>query len=520
MDETRADSTIPPMTTFRAGVFDLDGVVTQTAGLHAASWKQLFDDYLRQRAERDNAPFRPFDIDRDYRRYVDGRPRYDGVRSFLASRNIQLPAGTPDDPPDAETICGLGNRKNEIFNQRLKQQGVDVYDSSVAVIRQLRQAGLRTALVSSSKNAGPVLAVAGLEDLFDVRVDGIEAARLQLKGKPDPDIFLHAAKALGVAPQQAFAVEDALSGVSSARAAGYALVVGIDRADSAAALREHGAHVTVRDLNELPMTDTTPTLPDALEHFPDIERQLSGTRPAVFLDYDGTLTPIVARPELAVLSDDMRAAIRALAELCTVAIVSGRDRANVEQLVGIDTLVYAGSHGFDIAGPGGLRKQHEQAADFLPALDRAEALLGERLAGIDGALVDRKRFALAAHYRLVAEDRLPEVEAAVDAALAEAKGQLRKTGGKKIFELRPNLPWDKGRAVDWLLEALELDRSGVLPFYIGDDETDEDAFKALRQSGIGVLVTAEPQQTAAHYRLHDPEAVGRFLRAITGAITP
>jgi trehalose 6-phosphate phosphatase len=259
----------------------------------------------------------------------------------------------------------------------------------------------------------------------------------------------------------------------------------------------------------------TTAVPDALVHFAEIERRLSGRRPAVFLDYDGTLTPIVARPELAVLSPDMRDAVRELAGRCPVAIISGRDRADVERLVGIEGLVYAGSHGFDIAGPDGLAMQYEGAAEFLPDLDRAEASLRERLDGIEGALVERKRYAIAVHYRLVAAAQLPVIEEAVDAALAAAPDRLRRTGGKMVFELRVRLPWDKGRAVVWLLDTLGLNRPEVLPFYLGDDETDEDAFGALRdRDGIGVLVAAQPQPTLARYRLADPDAAGRFLRAL------
>lgn len=504
---------------FRAGVFDLDGVITRTAALHAAAWKRLFDDFLHRRAARTGTPFRPFSNE-DYRRHVDGKPRRDGVRDFLAARGIALPEGTPDDPPEQETIHGLGAAKNALFRQLLATQGVEIHTSLVTLIHKLRRAGLRTALVSSSKNAAAVLAAAGLTELFDVRVDGVEAARLGLAGKPAPDIFRHAAAELRVDPADAFAVEDALSGVAAARAAGYGLVIGVDRAGQADALREHGADVVVPDLAALPFGSAP--LPDALERFADIARLLAGRRPALFLDYDGTLTPIVERPELAVLDDGMRAALRELAALCPLAIVSGRDRADVARLVGIDSLVYAGSHGFDIAGPDGLRLQHAEAADYLPALDRAEAWLRARLASIPGALVERKRYAIAVHYRLVADAQAADVEAVVDAALAEAPEQLRKTGGKKVFELRVRLPWDKGHAVDWLLATLRLERPDVLPMYLGDDETDEDAFLALRRrGGLGILVAAEPAlRSAAHYRLVDPAAAGRFLGMLTELLRP
>jgi alpha,alpha-trehalase len=237
----------------------------------------------------------------------------------------------------------------------------------------------------------------------------------------------------------------------------------------------------------------------------------------VVLDYDGTLTPIVERPDLAVLSEDMRATVRALASLCTVSIISGRDRADVQRLVGLDELVYAGSHGFDIAGPDGLEIQHEEGGAFVATVHRAVERLREVLAPIEGALVEPKRFAVAVHYRQVAEDGVSMVEAAVDQLLAETP-DLRKTYGKKVFELRPRLDWDKGKAVSWLLEALGLRGPGVLPFYLGDDTTDEDAFAALAERGIGILIGCPARETAAAYMLDRPADVQRFLRKLVGTL--
>jgi alpha,alpha-trehalase len=499
---------------YDAGVFDLDGVVTDTASLHRTAWKDMFDAFLAARGEA----FSPF-TDDDYYRFVDGRPRYEGVRVFLESRGIELPYGDPDDPPERETVCGLGNRKNEAFNRRLAAGGVEVFDSSVRLIDMIKAHGVKTALVTSSRNAEAVLAAAGIKPLFDAIVDGNEAARRQLRGKPHPDTYRHALEALGVEPGRAFGIEDATSGVESIRAAGYRLVIGVDRAGQREALLQHGADVVVRDLGELHLAAdaSEPGLPDALDRFDDLARRFAERRPAIFLDYDGTLTPIVSRPELAVLDAAMRATLAELAEVFPVAIISGRDRADVENLVGIKGLVYAGSHGFDIAGPGGLRREYEGAAKFVPALDEAERRLNEALKGIEGVLVERKRYAIAVHYRLVAEDQTAAVEQAFDAVLNEV-GQLRRTAGKKVFEMRPQLAWDKGKAVLWLLGELGLDRPDVTPVYIGDDETDEDAFAALAGRGIGILVADAPQQTHAAYRLDTPDAVGLFLRRLIAGL--
>ena len=236
---------------FDAVLFDLDGVLTATAKVHAASWKQMFDTFLHQRAAETDTPFQPFVIATDYVRYVDGKPRYEGVRSFLESRGIDLPPGDPEEPPNAETICGLGNRKNELTNKILAAEGVEVYEGSLALLHQLRHAGIKTAVVSSSKNCQAVLAAAGITALFDVRVDGEVAAHLHLPGKPAPDTFLHASELLGVDPARAVVVEDALSGVQAGRAGGFGLVIGIDRHGEAAALKEHGADVVLNDLADL-----------------------------------------------------------------------------------------------------------------------------------------------------------------------------------------------------------------------------------------------------------------------------
>ncbi len=514
------DSEMKRLGALEAVIFDLDGVVTRTAALHAAAWKRLFDDYLTRRATEAGDAFVPFDVEADYRQFVDGKPRYEGVSSFLASRGIDLPYGDPGDPADRETVRGLGNRKNLLFQELLAGGGVEVFEGTVALIHALTEKGVRTALVSSSRNALAVLKAANLADLFEVRVDGEEAARLGLRGKPDPDSFLEAARRLAVAPAQAAVVEDAIAGVEAGRSGGFGLVIGVARADNRAALLGAGADIVVADpgelLGALPGSGGS-ALPDAIERAAEIRERLSGKRAAVFLDYDGTLTPIVARPDLAVLSQDMRQTLRELARRCTLAIVSGRDRADVAQLVGLEGLVYAGSHGFDIAGPDGLRQEHDDATAFLPSLDEAERRLTTALAGIPGALVDRKKFALAVHYRQVAADKVAEVKRIVEAAAAETP-DLRQTGGKMILELRPRTDWDKGRAVLWLMEELGLDGTDVLPFYLGDDDTDEDAFEALAGRGIGILVADAARPTAADYVLSDPDEVRRFLAALAAML--
>jgi beta-phosphoglucomutase family hydrolase len=232
----------------QACLFDLDGVITRTAVVHAAAWKQTFDEYLRR---RDGTDYRPFDKGADYDRYVDGRPRADGVRTFLASRGIHLPEGGPEDPPDRETVHGLGNRKNDLLLELIRTQGVEAYEGTLRYIERARAAGLRTAVVSSSANCRDVLRSIDAEHLFDVRVDGVVAAERGLPGKPHPDTFLAAAADLGVEPKAAAVFEDALAGMDAGRAGHFGYLVALDRVGQGDALREHGADTVVKDLVDL-----------------------------------------------------------------------------------------------------------------------------------------------------------------------------------------------------------------------------------------------------------------------------
>ncbi len=262
------------------------------------------------------------------------------------------------------------------------------------------------------------------------------------------------------------------------------------------------------------LTNMAPTIPSALDHIGKISAA-RGKRLAVFLDYDGTLTPIVSRPEQAVFSDSMRMVLCNLATKVPVGVLSGRDLEDVRQRVNLEGIIYAGSHGFDIAGPHGLRKQ--VATECLPILDAAEKELREKLAGIPGALLERKRFSIAAHYRQVADESVGQFEQAVNEVVA-GHPELRRMAGKKVYELLPDIDWDKGKAVVWLLETLGLEQPEVLPIYIGDDRTDEDAFRMLQQRGVGIIVTEELRPTAARYALKNPAEVERFLRELVARL--
>ncbi len=508
-----------------AVIFDLDGVITKTASVHQAAWAQLFNEYLQERAERTGEPFRPFEVT-DYLEFVDGKPRYDGVASFLESRGIELPRGTPDDPPDADTVSGLGNRKNGYFLRHLETHGVDAYETSVAFVKQLQRQGVETALISSSRNATAVLEAAGLLDLFKIRIDGLVAAELGIPGKPHPAVFLEATSRTGTSPGRAAIVEDAQSGVEAGRAGGFRVVIGVDRGDQAQELAASGATVVVPDLEYVSVRPASPVprsgVPSVAGHEDEILERLNGSNLVVFLDYDGVLTPIVSHPDLAVLTDRMRAVLTDLAEVATVAVVSGRDVADVRSKVDVPGIYYAGSHGFDIVAPSGepvVDERLDRFGDYLDPLDKATEMLEAQLGEVPGAQVERKRFAIAVHYRRVADSDYPKVEAAVRAT-APTVPSLRVASGKKIFEFRPDFDWDKGRALHWLLDELDLDRYRITPIYLGDDTTDEDAFRIIHKRGIGIVVGREGEPTHARYALDDTDQVATFLSKLAASRRP
>jgi alpha,alpha-trehalase len=511
---------------FRAVILDMDGVVTRTAHLHARAWKETFDPFLEELQEAEGRAYEPFHIEADYRGYVDGKPRYDGAASFLASRGIQIPRGTPDDDPGESTVCGLGNRKNERFQRLLEEEGAEAFPDAVEQIETWREAGLCLGLITSSRNGAAILEATGLTHLFDTRIDGVDAAQLEIPGKPAPDVFLEAARRLKVAPEEAVVVEDAVAGVEAGRDGGFGLVVGVAR-HGEGDLASAGAHQVVQDLREINLMverrqadEGQGDLPrPAMDHLDEILDRMTSGHLALFLDYDGTLTPIVRRPEDALLSETMRDLLEGLAERATVAVVSGRDLMDVQEKVGLEDIQYAGSHGFDIAGPQGLRMRYEEAESSLPELDQAQEELEEKLAGVEGARVERKHFAIAVHYREVAADQVDQVEAAVDQVM-DGLTTLRKKGGKKIFELQPDVEWDKGRAVDWLLKKLELTGPDVVPVYIGDDVTDEDAFEVIGNQGLGIRIAPADEPTFATYQLDDTDELADFLARLVQRLPP
>lgn len=485
---------------FRAVIFDMDGVLTRTARLHEQAWKEMFDPFLREHEGQ-----RPFSS-ADYRAHVDGKPRYQGVSDFLASRELALPHGDPSDAPDAKTICGLGNRKNAHFLELLESEGVEVFDDAVQALGRWQRGGLKAAAVSSSRNCRRILRAADLERRFDVIVDGQLAAQRSLRGKAE--IMMEAALRLEVDPSEAVVFEDATAGVRAARRVGFGLVVGVARAGNERDLEEAGAHTCTTDVYRVHFLRC---LPSALDRIDEISARRQGRPLAIFLDFDGTLAPIVDDPADAHISDAMRATLKGLR--CPVAIISGRDRNDVAARVGIDGLFYAGNHGFDIAGRG-QRRTLPEAEDALADVDAAQAELERRVGPLAGVILERKRYSLAVHYRKVRdESTIHQVRQAVEAARASTG--LRMRTGKMVLELEPAVDWNKGRALEWLVDVLPVSGAEqAFVVYAGDDETDEDAFAVLRQHGAGVRVGAEMTRSLADYRLAGSEDVLELLRRL------
>ena len=495
-----------------AVIFHLEGFVADTAAIEAAAWKTTFDDYLARRPANENEDHSPF-ADDDYRTHVHDRPRPDGVADFLASRRISLPRGTQDDTFE-ETICGLGNRVHNVFLDLL-DEAVPALESTVDLLRELQEAGIATGIYTPSHGWHRVLRAADIENLCAVHIDDVTAGGLARDRRPEPAVFFEIARRLAADPSRSVLVADAEAGVEAGRQDGFAVVIGLNRTSGADELLACGADVVVDDLAlvEVRKGDEHVTqLPDALNSYGQLVGVIAGRAPFVCLDYDGTLSEIVSDPDAATLVDGAAEALERLAALCPVAILSGRDLADIRDRVGLPGIWYAGSHGFELIGPDGTYHQNDAAAAALPALETAATELRDDLAPIPGARVEHKRFAVAIHYRNVAAEHVAEV-----AAAAHRRGRqhgLRVTNGRKVVELRPNVDWGKGDALRWIGDSIHQPGRGV-PIYIGDDLTDEDAFDAIRYTGMGIVVRNDEdggRPTAAQFTLRGPREVATFLR--------
>ena len=383
------------------------------------------------------------------------------------------------------------------------------FEFTLTLVRQLEEIGVRTAVFSSHRSCQDVLTAAGIGDLFSVRVDGPVTATT----------LVELADRLAARPGRCVVVATDAGGVAAGRDGGFALVVGVDRTGHRDALRHSGADTVVSDLREVSVRtgdQRMSRLPDALQALGLIDG-LAARRPVVFFDFDGTLSDIVNDPGGARLAPGAAEALQKLAARCPVAVLSGRDLADVTKRVGLPGIWYAGSHGFELTAPDGTHHQNDAAAATIPVLEEVAAQLRDQLASIPGVVVEHKRFGVAVHYRNAARDRVGEVAAAVHAA--GRRHALRVTTGREVIELRPDIDWDKGKTLRWVIDHLRAPGahagSGPLvPIYLGDDITDEDAFDAVRQDGVPIVVRHSDdgdRATAALFALDSPARVSEFI---------
>jgi trehalose-phosphatase len=405
---------------------------------------------------------------------------------------------------------------------------------------------VRIGVASSSKNCGLILEKSGVRELFESRVDGVVSAELGLKGKPEGDIFVKAARDLDAEPSRSVVVEDAVSGVQAGRNGGFGLVIGVAREENEQDLLAHGADMAVYDLGDIsvdcmekwferkPLSlferwgangkDDKQTMScceqcdDKVKINPSYlktPQQIFGANKEIvfFLDYDGTLTPIMDRPDLAVVSEEMRSTVKALAHQFKIAIVSGRFREDVENLLKVKDIFYAGSHGLDIAGPG-FHMIESRAQQAIPSADQLISSLKTLLSDIPGILIEEKKFSAAVHYRLVDEGKYLDRIMKVVFEQAEKHPMMRVMSGKKVFEILPDIDWDKGKAIRWIMDALKISWKQVAVVYIGDDVTDEYAFRAIRTRGTGILVSDESRVSSADFQLSSPDEVKKFFDKI------
>ncbi|MCG2712786.1 MAG: trehalose-phosphatase [Candidatus Omnitrophica bacterium] len=528
---------------FEACIFDMDGVITKTAIVHADAWKLVFDEFLKKKAASSGEPFKEF-THADYLNFVDGKPRLKGIKSFLESRGIDLPLGSAEDTPDKKTLCALGNKKNEKFREVLETNGVEVYRPCIEFIKDLKKNGVKVGVVSSSKNCQFILQAAEVLNLFDTRVDGVISEKMGLQGKPEGDIFIQATLNLGTLPSRSVVFEDAIAGVQAGRNGGFAFVVGVARSDNIDVLNKNGADVVITSFSALSLDriqewfnkkpvslfecwNDKKLIENAYAKFKGDKNDLtinpqyfdspesifkSDKKIVFFLDYDGTLTPIVDRPELAVINAQMRELVKKLSVKFTTAIVSGRMREDVEKLVGVEGIFYAGSHGFDIQGIG-VSMVQPKAKETIPVVDKVTGVLKSALAGIDGVIIEEKKFSVAVHYRLVKKEQLPGIKEVVEKIVYE-NSALRLMNGKMVLEILPAIDWNKGKAVRWIMKALDLSWEDHAVFYIGDDTTDEDAFRTVTGRGVGILVSDQEGKSAAQFRLASPDEVGKLFKQL------
>ncbi|MFJ1269125.1 trehalose-phosphatase [Legionella lytica] len=496
------------MNNIKGIIFDMDGVVTQTATLHFEAWKNTLDAFLLELNPTEDELF----TENDYFYYLDGMPRNEGLSNFLTSRKIT------SDAHQEKWISHLADKKNDYFQTLLKKHPVNYFPDTLQFIEFLLLNQYQIALISSSKNCIPILKSAQIEHLFPIYVDGIISERLNIAGKPEPDIFLEAAKRLKLQPQECLVIEDALSGVKAAKKGQFGKVIALDRKQKLySQFLELEPDYILPDLSKAPQlfnndnSDNKQPI-SGLAVLPSIHQLMKHCYQfIIFLDYDGTLTPIVDRPEQAILSAAMHDCLSSLSQEYLTVIISGRALNDLKEHINISTLFYSGNHGLEFMGP---RSYYQIGAAFKEEIEELDCCLSKKFNGISGCLIENKTFSLSVHYRLVDKENLDLIEKQIDAVLLNYP-RLKKHYGKKVYEIRPNILWNKGIASNAILEKFKLNNPHLIPIYIGDDVSDEDAFEVFQTKGITIKVEQNPLDTKANYFLNSPLEVQRFLTQLS-----
>lgn len=477
---------------FKALLLDLDGVITDTRDIHFRAWKNLFDEFLLSRKSKDVF------TEQDYQHYLDGRPREDGIYAYLFARGLEV---------TKEEFIRLKTAKNEHYRKILQDSELKPFPDFLELMKSLKGRDIKVAVVSSSENARFILKKLDLESSFDLIFDGILGKRLNLRGKPEPHYFIEAARMLSLTPSECGIVEDALNGVMAGRKGEFHIVYGISRKgpEYMKELMDAGANRVITSLVEI----VTP--PNALKAWEEFLMSTGDKDIAIFLDFDGTLSEIVPEPDKAVLKDEAKPVLSDLSKSFTLAVVSGRDRMDVKNKVGLSDIFYAGTHGFDMSGPGCFRYQLDNISNKLKDLEKVTLSLEHLVSDLEGVIIEKKSYATAIHYRMASDEIGPLLKSRILSVIEEFPS-LRIKEGKKVFEILPAVDWDKGKAVNKLIDILNVDTSQIVPIYIGDDTTDEDAFRSLRGRGIGIRVDDENNgQTYADFTLKNPDEVLDFL---------
>jgi trehalose-phosphatase len=492
-------------------IFDMDGVVTQTAQLHYKTWKVVLDQFLHK-ITSNSYHF----TEQDYFYFFDGVPRKDGVKNYFSTLKIGEKEVKKHYEDLAQCIDVICSKKNNLMLSVIAEDKIQAFNDCMEFIEFIRSLDYKIAIISSSKNCRAILKSAGIENLFAVCVDGVIAEEKQLVGKPNPAIFLEAAKQLNLLPEQCLVIEDALAGVKAAKDGGFNTVA-LDRENKLfEEFRKYNPDYILRDLSKNQVQFYKNFIlqkskaASALDALPFIASSLNQQKEIVlFLDYDGTLTPIVDRPQDASLSPLMRESILCLCKNYLTVIISGRELTNLKEQVKIPNIFYAGNHGFELVGPENSNFSFKIGDDYLEDIQAIYKEIYLVFKEIPGCIIENKKFTLSIHYRLAHESQYEFISATIDRLLMNFKN-LSRHEGKMVIEIRPRIAWNKGIAALSLLKWLKKDYLNVIPIYIGDDITDEDAFQQFNQKGITIKVGSDTH-TNAHFFLKTPQHVKHFL---------